>query len=229
MNIAICDDEEYYLQTLQQYLWDNPNYSLNTFSSSDQLLSQYEIGTHYDVLFCDIVMKPYNGIELARKIRGYDKDVIIVFLSSYLDYAPQGYEVDAFRYLIKPIQQDTILALMEDIQKEQIRQKKILLETNVGSILVMEDSITYIEAHDKESLIFCENETVHANMGLCELEQILTVQYFFRVHRKYLVHMNHITEYDNSRLTLDIGKTLPISRRKSKDFQLAMKYLVASG
>lgn len=82
MNIAICDDEEYYLQTLQQYLWDNPNYSLNTFSSSDQLLSQYEIGTHYDVLFCDIVMKPYNGIELARKIREYDKDVILSGLCS---------------------------------------------------------------------------------------------------------------------------------------------------
>lgn len=226
MKIAICDDEEYYVHTLQQYLWDNPNYAIDTFFSSDALLAQYEKGTHYDVLFCDIVMKPYNGIELARKIREYDKDVIIVFLSSYLDYAPQGYEVDAFRYLIKPIQQETFLSLMEDICQKQQNQKKILLETTVGSILTTEESIIYIEAHNKDTLIFCENETLDAKMGLCELEQLLTKHHFFRIHRKYLVHMNHITEYDDTRLTLDNGKTLSISRRKSKDFQQAMKTFI---
>ena len=226
MRIAICDDEACFVDTIYQYLWDEQHCTIDTFLEAEQLLAQYENGTRYDVIFCDIMMEPLNGIELARKIRMLDQNVILVYLTSNLDYAPLGYEVRAFRYLLKPIQKEALLSVMAEIHQELKVQKKLLLETPFGSILIQENSIKYIEVFDKELQIFYDNDYLCIKKGLNELESMLTSQYFFRVHRKYLVHLDHVLEYDNSKVTLDCGKTLPISRRKSKEFRGAMNLFI---
>lgn len=226
MRIAICDDEAYFVETLKQYLWNEPHSAIDTFLSPEDLLKRCRTGKRYDVIFCDIVMKPYNGIELARKIRKFDNDVLLVYLTAYLKYAPQGYEVDAFRYLLKPIQEETVHSIMNDIRQKQQQQKKFFLETTVGSILTREDSIIYIEAQNKETLVFCEKDSFYAKKSLSELENLLTSTCFFRIHRKYIVHLNHVSEYDDCKLTLDNGKNLPISRRRSKKFSQTIQAFI---
>lgn len=222
MKIAICDDEACFVETIYQYLWDEQNCTIDTFLSSEEIWAQYQNGTRYDVIFCDIIMESINGIELARKIRTLDKDVILVYLTSNLDYAPLGYEVRAFRYLLKPIQRETLNSVMNDIRNELKKEKKLLFETPIGSILIFENTIKYIEVSDKEIQIFYNNDSFYIRKGLNEVEDILTAQFFFRIHRKYLIHLDHVLEYDNSKVTLDCGRTLPISRRRSKLFRNTM-------
>lgn len=212
MKIAICDDEASFVNTIYQYLWDEQHCSIDTFLDPEQLLEQYENGIRYDVIFCDILMEPLNGIELARKIRILDQNVILVYLSSNLDYAPLGYEVRAFRYLLKPIKKEALLSIMTDIYQEQKIQNKLLFETPYGSILIPENSIQYVEVSDKELQIFYDNDSLCIKKGLNELETTLTSPYFFRIHRKYMVHLDHIAEYDSTKVTMDCRKTLPISR-----------------
>ena len=226
MKIAICDDEASFVNTIYQYLWDEQHCSIDTFLDPEQLLEQYENGIRYDVIFCDILMEPLNGIELARKIRILDQNVILVYLSSNLDYAPLGYEVRAFRYLLKPIKKEALLSIMTDIYQEPKIQNKLLFETPYGSILIPENSIQYVEVSDKELQIFYDNDSLCIKKGLNELETTLTSPYFFRIHRKYMVHLDHIAEYDSTKVTMDCRKTLPISRRKSKVFRETMNCFI---
>ena len=97
MKIAICDDEELFVRKMYQFLWQQPDCTVECFLPPTELVEKYNAGARYDVLFLDVLMSPINGMELARKIRKYDENAIFIFLTFYLDYAPEGYEVNAFR------------------------------------------------------------------------------------------------------------------------------------
>lgn len=226
MKIAICDDETNFVETVYQYLWDEQNCTIDKFYNSEEFWARYENGYQYDIIFCDIMMQPLNGIELGRKIRKVDPKVTLVYLTSNLDYAPLGYEVRAFRYLLKPINKEALLSVMNDIRKEHNNERKLLFDTSIGSILVPESSLIYIEAFDKEVQIFYDSDSFYIKKGLSDLEDMLNKQLFFRIHRKYLVHLDHVLEYDNTKVTLDNGKTLPISRRRSKEFRHSMETFI---
>lgn len=226
MKIAICDDEADFVETIYQYLWDEQYCTIDKFFDSEGIWERYKNGYQYDIIFCDIMMQPLNGIELGRKIRSIDKKVTLVYLTSNLEFAPLGYEVRAFRYLLKPISKEALLSVMNDIRKEHNKERKLLFDTSIGSILFPESSLIYIEAFDKEAKIFYDSDSFYVKKSLSDLENMLTKQHFFRIHRKYLVHLDHVLEYDNNKVTLDNGKTLPISRRRSKEFRQSMEAFI---
>lgn len=79
MKIAICDDEELFVRKMYQFLWQQPDCTVECFLSPTELVEKYNAGARYDVLFLDVLMSPINGMELARKIRKYDENAIFIF------------------------------------------------------------------------------------------------------------------------------------------------------
>lgn len=229
MKIAICDDEDLFVRKLYQYLWQQPGCTVENFLTSAALLEKYAAGERYDVLFLDVVMPDLNGIDLAKKIRALDQNVILVFLTCYLEYAPLGYEVKAFRYLLKPVNDEDIARVMKDIRSQMTDSHKFLIETPEGNFLLHTHELQYLEADNKDSVLYYQDDTITLRKGLNELEEMLTSSCFFRVHRKFLVNLSHVREYDALHLTLDCGRTLPISRRKSREFRLALKNYIEGG
>ena len=114
MKIAICDDEPVFLKRIYDYLWQ-PDCCVDCFSSPLSLLESYASGTRYDVLFLDVLMSPINGIELAKKDQGIRPFCHFGVFTVCLDYAPSGYEVSAFRYLLKPVTKEALFRVMKDI------------------------------------------------------------------------------------------------------------------
>lgn len=104
IKIAICDDEKKFLNKVKKLIVSN--YAANDklticeFESGEQFLSHFK-ANQYDVIILDIKMKELTGLDVAEKIRETDKSVIIAFLTSHQEFAPNGYEVNAFRYLLK--------------------------------------------------------------------------------------------------------------------------------
>ncbi len=110
MRIAICDDEEIYrvqLKTILDKLLINVDYDIDTFSDGN-ILSDAFGKCPYDLVFLDIEMPAVDGITLARKIRAKSENAFIVFLTSHIEYALEGYEVNALRYLTKPVDIDKL-------------------------------------------------------------------------------------------------------------------------
>lgn len=229
MKIAICDDEIVFVNQINEYLWQQPDCSADLFVSPTELLAKYAAGHRYDVVFLDVLMRPMDGITLARRIREYDQEVILVFLTAYLEYAPAGYNVNAFRYLLKPVTPEDLAEVLNDIRLEFRKTHRILFKTPECEILLNAMDIYYAETYDKETTIFYNEDALIIKKSLGELETILPPHLFFRVHRKYLVNLAHVREFDNTHLTLDNHKTLPMSYRRSYDFRAALEKYITGG
>lgn len=218
MKIAVCDDESLFVKKIYQYLWEQHDCAVECFISPSELLEKYRRGERYDVLFLDIIMEPVNGIELAKKIREHDKRALIVFLTVALEYAPAGYEVDAFRYLLKPVTEKDLLDTMKAIREKLAVSQILRIRTPEYEMLIHTEELHYLEADNKDSILYYMGDTITVRKSLSELENRLPSRYFFRVHRKYLVNLACVREFDDKKLTLDCGKTLPLSRRRSAEF-----------
>lgn len=226
MKIAICEDEEVIAQKLWTMLFDQEDIEAKYFTNPFELLKSYETGERFDILFCDAVMEPMDGIHLCKEIRKADQEVYIVFITNYIEFAPQGYEVGAFRYLLKPVSEESIEKVITEIREDMQKSSKVLLKTAEGNIILNAKDILYAEIKDKEACIHYNDDTVIVNRSLSELEELLKHHDFFRIHRKYLVNLERVMEFDQSFLTLDNGKTIPISIRKAADFKKALYRLL---
>lgn len=211
------------MRRITRYLWSQPDCIAESFMSPEELLAKYEAGERYDVAFLDIVMEPVNGISLAKKIREYDRSIILIFCTAYLGYAPEGYEVKAFRYLLKPVKEEDIALVMREVRRELETSRTLLVKTPECDFLLRTQELQLLEAEDKHTHLYYMDDLITLRKGLNELEEQLSSGLFFRVHRKYLINLIHVREFDDGRLTLDCGRTVPISRRRSKGFRLALK------
>lgn len=229
MKIAICDDEQQFVKKLYSYLWQYSDCSVDCFSSPLELLDKFKNGFFYDVVFLDIMMEPMDGLTLAREIRTYDTHVALVFLTAYAQYAPAGYEVRAFRYLLKPITVESVATIMQELRKDFHQNQKLLLKTAECGFLLCTEDIHYLEVNNKDCTVYYKQDALIIQKSLDDLENELPTDIFFRIHRKYVINLAHVREFDESHLTLDCGKTLPISRRRSQNFRSALENYIGGG
>ncbi|WP_122639057.1 response regulator [Romboutsia sp. Marseille-P6047] len=127
VRIAICEDEKETQILLESNLNNilkhtNKEYEIKKYSSGEELLES-ELN-HIDILLLDIQMGQINGMDTARKIREIDDNMEIIFITSLIDYVQEGYEVRAYRYLLKPIELEElkkhILTCIREIEKTKI-------------------------------------------------------------------------------------------------------------
>lgn len=228
IKVAFCDDDISALNKMQGFLdqycrersWE---IARTVFRSPAELLAVMEQGTRFDVLFLDILMPGQNGIEAAAKIRNYDTNVKIVFLTNSPEFAVQSYTVKAYFYQLKPIREDAFFRVMDGVL-EECRQEQ-------GSTLILRcgGAITRI---DPERLEFCEviHRTLlfHLNSGkvmestgsLDELGRCLSpCGCFLRVHRSYIVNLNYVKNISCRGVTMTSLTEIPIPRGKYNEIK----------
>lgn len=230
MKVAICEDEKVMADKIWSFFFDMKDINAKCYPDSETLLSDYANGERYDIIFCDIVMKSMNGIELCKAVREIDKNVYLCIITNYVEYAPSGYEAGVFRYLLKPIVKEDVLKVIDDIKDIASSAKKIIIKAFHESVIIESKSLIYIEVKDKYSYVHYwaeENprreEIVITASSLNHLEETLADKSFCRIHRKYYVNMEHVTSYNSMSVLMDCGASLPISYRKSGSFKDAFE------
>lgn len=229
MKIAICEDEEIMAKKLWNLFVDDPETEADYFLNPLELLKHYDAAGQYQILFCDASMEPMDGIALCRKIREFDRQIYIVFVTNYIEFAPAGYELGLFRYLLKPVTKEAVDKAMEEIKADMNRSDRFLLKTPECSMLLDWQDIFYLEVDDKETCVYYQEDCIKISKSLTELEEQLSPHGFFRNHRKYLVNLERVREFDSCHLTLDNGKTLPVSSRKSGEFKKRLYRFLSEG
>lgn len=229
MKIAICDDEILFVKQLNNYICINSDSYTECYTSPFELLSKIENGEKYDAIFLDILMDTLDGITLAKTIRKHDKNTFIVFLTSQPQYAVDGYEARAFRYLLKPVSESDIIKVLKEIHEELIPSHKVVLNTAECDIVLPAEDIFFVEANDKDTIFHCTEDTITIRKSLNSTLELLPDQLFFRIHRKYIVNLAHVREFDYFHLTLDCGDTLPISRRNNSAFRKGFTSYIERG
>ena len=225
LSIAIVDDDANDTERLKIYLEkyaaeNDLNFLISTFSDALTFISQYK--SDYNMVFMDISMPYFNGMQAAKELRQIDDSVVLVFVTTMAQYAVKGYEVSALDFIVKPIDYATISVKMKRILRtaKQRKKKSILIEFNnekkqveIGSIVYFESQEHIIKVH------LCDGECLQVRQSLLSFEQLLSVKpyYFIRSNHCYLVNPRYIVSLQGNKLTLDTGDVLQISRSKKNE------------
>lgn len=226
INIGICDDELNYRvkikDILKEILSSYPiNYNIYEFSSGEELLNNYP--KDLDILIIDIQLKIINGMDAARKIRKFDENLEIIFMTSFAEFMQDGYEVKAYRYILKPINERKVSKNIIPCIKEIMKKRNNYLTINVKNYVdrIKIDSIIYIETDKPNILIYTRDNVYTTKMSISKMEKILSEYGFFRCHNSYIVNLKLIKSMNRNTVVVE-GKDIPISKYRVKDFKLAI-------
>lgn len=235
MNIAICDDNHAFVRLFRNkiiHYFANVDKECNcfTFFCPEELLHADLSNIH--VLFLDIDMPKQNGIDVAKKIRERYTEMFLVFVTAWIEYAPDGYRVNAFRYLLKQRLDDELYFCLDDI-REKINQMKecAVLQGRDGPREILLSDVLYFEgtayrmvrlhmALGKETVIDCKGK-------LSEYEKEYGAKGFLRVQRSFLINMRHITQIKNYLVHLKNGEAIKAS--ESNYSKISHQFLVWKG
>lgn len=225
INILICDDDIQFVSQLKNEVElamgkKGLQTKILTFYGAETIGS--EAFSNCDIAFLDIDFegKDYNGIDVARKIRATQNDAVIVFITNYIEYAPEGYEVQAFRYLFKSEITQKLGANIDSILK-QIRTAKsdIKIKSDGELISVEIQDILFVESTGHKLSFHVTNKKVGAEKmyscysTLAKMETELIDRGFLRIHKSYLVNMRHIEKLNCNEAILDNGITLRVGSK----------------
>lgn len=224
MNIAICDDEQVFLRQLHRKIADLkiadlkiPDCQIHEFSSGKELLSSFIKGM-YEVIILDVEMPELNGLQTAEKIRQTDKSVIISFLTNYAEFAVQGYEVNAFRYILKN-QPDYLytqqLSSIFDECEQRFRTYKFS-NRNLSFKFRLID-ILYFEGHKRKVVIFTSTGELEYGGDFTEVCSELLKYNFIIVNKGLLINLEHIQNISKNDIIMSNGRKIPIERTYKDD------------
>ncbi len=235
MRICFVDDNTTLLEYMESQLQEfqdkyNIPCSLSVYNSAEEMLFENQEGYPFDVIILDINMDGMNGIELARKIRQTDKKVPIAFLTAMADYVFDGYEVQAIRYLMKPIQQEQLFRLLELTYKELSREIPFLLVASSGDkIKVDYEDIYYVEAAGHYIYIYLMKNCYQMKGSINSIGKSLCSGSFVFTHRSYIVNLKHVVRICREECILSDGRRIPISRGLYKNVNDAFITLYKDG
>lgn len=229
---AFCDDDPFMADEISslfhQYCAERgQQITYTVFKSPLELLAETERGTHFDILFLDVMMPGQNGINVAREIRQQDHTVKIIFLTSSSEFAVESYTVDAFYYQVKPIEAESFRRLMDsaiaECEKEQ--QGSLILRGKSGITRIVLDKLVYCEVIGRTLMFHMEEGTsIESTGSLDELSsELARYGSFLRPHRSFLVNMEYIQSISYKAIIMDNQEEIPIPHGKCSEIK--KKYL----
>lgn len=227
LKIAMCDDDKTELASLYSYLntyqmMNNIDFQLAGFCSGKSLLDAYTKPGTFHVLFLDVELPELNGIQIAELIRKLkDRRVMIVFVSHYPKYMQESFSVHPYYYMQKPVSQEKIIHLMnniiQDIEDEKVL--RTLIQDDHSEETINLKDVLYIETTDaKHELIkfHLNGRSITTRGILSKWEKELAEYNFLLCHRGFLVNLIHIHFFDQKELVLSNGERIPMSRKNEK-------------
>lgn len=223
LQIAVCDDREEdrdrITGLLCRYLKESAyEYEITEYKNGEMLADDYEEGfVNFDLIFMDIYMEQMLGMEAARQVRRYSKNTAIIFLTETPDYALESYDVGAFGYLVKPLDEEKAVRLLERFIKERYLEKKTMfLKEGRKSVRISFGEVEYVESRRNYVVVHLENKEEHkVYTKLDNISQMLDEYGFLRCHQSFLVNMNKVRKADKE-FILDSGAVIPIRQRDTK-------------
>ncbi len=226
MKIAICDDEKNirtYLSALVRK--QGMECEITEYATAEDYFSG---GEEYDILFLDIELdcpEPgMDGMGMARRIRGMEdiKQPIIVFVTGYEKYVYDAFDVGAFQYLLKPVDEQKFAEVFKRAVKQAVSDaeqgKKVLVVQygSTGKTIPLND-IYYMESQNHKIAVHFKDGVLEYYAKIGDLEEELQGQ-FCRIHKGYLINLSYVDEYNKTEVTLTNGDKLLISKYKYEDF-----------
>lgn len=245
VRIAIVEDEALHADLLLQYIesWqrrqDMVKLHVRRYCHSAEFFFSWEEES-FEMIFLDIQMPGLNGMETARRIRETDSCVKLVFTTGITDYLQEGYEVEAVRYLLKPITREKVWQCLDKLLQEPVRAPLLVFQSMEGVVKIPEGDIEYLEARGHYTICHLRpagrcmaersqggteyrqeaagqnqepTEEIQLRESFNVLCEKLSRRPFVRCHRSYLCSIAQIYRVERTEILLESGRSIPLSRR----------------
>lgn len=226
LNIGVCDDDVKFAGKLEMTLssiatQEYIEADIDVYFDGEELLIGIEKDKkQYDMIFLDIEMKKLNGLETAKRIRKMDQIVLLIYVTSYKNYAIEAYEVQPFRFIVKPVDINILrkyfLQAYEKIVAGDFyyhyKYKKDYYKVLVNDIVYFESKRRIINIHLVDGTVLQYYDKLNNIENRMKKEKVV----FWRIHQSNLVNTRYIISKSYDKILLVNGKTLFISEDRRK-------------
>lgn len=233
LRIAICDDEEKQLQKtaelLDRYLQAHPDLPahVETFRNGKEMLARTEDTGEFDFYILDILMPGLSGIDTGRKLRQQGDGGEIVYLTTSNDFAADSYEVRAFFYLLKPVEEKRLFQVLDSAVEKlnRRRSESIVVATADGSRRILLERIRYVERVGRCLRYHCTSGTVDSQSIRMPFKEAVTPllndRRFCLCGASFVLNFQHVTGVQGQSALLDGGQTVSLPRTAATEFKKA--------
>lgn len=226
LSIAVCDDEVIECCNIAKKIHEIMEEMkipciIRQFQSGRELLQALE---SFDIVFLDIIMQDLDGMKTAQLFREKASEKILIFVSSSREYVFEAYDVEAFQYLLKPVDDRKLKSVLRKAaHKTQNRSQEFILVSRerqkrklfLDDIYYFEIKGRVVDAHGSEGVF-----TYYEQIG--ELEGKLRDKGFFRCHKSYLINLKYVDGYNRQEVMLENGEKIVIAKRRYDRFAQEM-------
>lgn len=225
MKIALCDNNQKDMGRIEKtiQLHTSQQYEFDFFTNGEKLVRHLnEIETTYKIYFISIEMTEMDGMALAQQIRTFDLEALIIFIADNNQRMPEVFKVQAFDYLLKPIDQNDLLETIDRANNYfNAIQAYFEFSFNRKLVVLTMSEIIYIAKSGRIAYIYTTEKVYKTYLTMAEIIDKLNKDLFARIHGSYVVNLNYIVEITNNEVFVkqfkeDIqqknNSSLPISR-----------------
>lgn len=227
VKILVCDDDPTFVNQMIELINQQPRYGaldVSITGCSDPSQLSDKLLAEFNIMFLDIDMGEYSGLAIARRIRELQLNSLLIFVTHYVEFSLEGYEVNAFRYLLKENLSDKLPLYFKEAMMQFTRKREAFQFTYGGEDYVVPyENIVYLESQ----LRIIHLHTLHPErISECfyatmeKMEKDLSPHGFLRIHKSYLVNMRHLKKLNYDKALLTDGTILPVSQKKFSEIKL---------
>lgn len=218
LRCVAIDDEPLALDIISKFCERFGGIELSVYSDPAEGIEVIRKGD-FDLAFLDVEMEGINGLEIAAAV---PPEACFIFTTAYLDYAFDGFNLNAVDYLHKPFAYDRFkLAVEKAIKKldynEHVQADKcIVVKQEYNNVSIPLADIAYVEAMEGYSKIFrTDGSCTLSRVILKTIGAMLPQKKFLRIHRSFIVAVDKIRSFSRQSVTLASGQTIPVGRQYS--------------
>lgn len=228
MLIAICDDEPAFRSALRsaivRYKAERRlHIDVCEFSAGEKLLN---CGKTFDMVFLDYQMPGLDGLEVARELRSRNCTCSIVFVTAYPQFILDSFEVQPYRFFVKPLEEDQVVRLLNTFIAHQKLLAPLIVINDGEQYVIPAREILYLEGDDKYCIIRTRKHTYHSSKTLAQAHALLPQHCFYRSHKSYVINLYSVRNIEKGRVLLTNGEYALVGRSKAAEIRRVYQQFV---
>lgn len=232
--IAVVEDTEKWRETIKTFLdaygkEKHVDFIVEFFHNGEAFLFKATEG--FDLAFIDIDLPGINGLDTSRQLRKLNENICIIFFTEFAQFAIQGYEVNAFDYLVKPISYPLFCLKLERFLShiDSLKDRTFLIKDGKTATRVRHDDVLYLESQKHYIFIhLADGNVLRTRSSLDDVKDDFLQRGFSRINRSIIVNLSKIDDYGNGVIRIK-EETLPLSRVYRSDFMMSLNQYLGSG